>query len=452
MHAPIWHRKPQSASVDPTFGRSGRPWGKEEYLTEVVDDSLKTLNQIWEKDHPISLIRDEIDLRFSGNKVFHHGTQHGTVGDTFDLYMTGDMAHLYKPGVPQGKTSASLPQMHMELVINKVAFDKRARALQGTADDEIEITLTRKSTRKRGLSSSSQTQSILQTVPSKKARSRKDYSVLASRFVRSTLPNRKSSQDDYRKLLFVRADAGFIADTSDVEIAWRPDEESTTESGLISKSPMAKGATKTAHKFMINDETESFVAKRFFDVGSGSVDNATNSHLLGQELIQLKQGQWFLTLFLESVDEKGLDVCKDIKFSEGFLIKEQFDGFEAREDAPVWLVELRRTTSVVKFSGTLVHPKREDKAGKTITAFAHFVYEVSQKTMVATGSPMSAKGGRVITVLFDLMTHTSDTSSGVGDHGEDGIATFVEQHICDFFCRSLDLAPLQPDDGDSSET
>ncbi|KAG6834272.1 hypothetical protein H0H93_010744, partial [Arthromyces matolae] len=160
--------KRKGASTDPMFGRSGRAWGREEFLSakyllqqqsllsvsEVLADSLRTINIVWEKHHSISLtiVSEEVELRFSGNKVFHHGTQHGTVGDTFDLYMTGDMAHLYKT-TSSGKSAAtSIPQMHMEVIVDKVSFDKRARALQGTDDESkviSSIQTTRTRTRKR---------------------------------------------------------------------------------------------------------------------------------------------------------------------------------------------------------------------------------------------------------------------------------------------------------------
>jgi hypothetical protein len=90
-------------------------------------------------------------------------------------------------------------------------------------------------------------------------------------------------------------------------------------------------------------------------------------------------------------------------------------------------VEPRRTISLIKFSGTLQHPPRNDKMGKTITAFAHFVYVVSKKSLVFAdiqglwyihlglsilmwcipGSPMNVND-RDGVVLFDLQTHTSD--------------------------------------------
>ncbi|KAG6905156.1 hypothetical protein DXG01_004494 [Tephrocybe rancida] len=357
--------KHRGASVDPTYGRSGRPWGPDDFLPDVLEDVLKTINMVWEKHHSISLVIDKVELQFSGNKVFHHGTQHATVGSTYKLYLTGDMAHLYKPG-PQSKGSALLPQMHLEVIIDKVAG----------ATDESTVAKTHTQTQKRYLSISSDESddSAVQRPAPKKPH-------LASRFIRSTLPNRKSSQDNYMKIMFVCAESAFIADTSDLEFAW-PDNDSAAESGLISKTALGKGAMKTAHKFMINSVPESYVVKQIFDVDDGPIDIKTNACSLQQELVRLKLGQWFLTRFLESANEKGLDVCKDIKFSKGFLIKEHSDIFKVIEDPAVWLVEPHHTTSVIKFSGTLCHLQRENKIGKTITAFAHFVYEVSQKAMV----------------------------------------------------------------------
>ena len=48
----------------------------------------------------------------------------------------------------------------------------------------------------------------------------------------------------------------------------------------------------------------------------------------------------------------------------------------------VWLVEPRRTKTVLKFSGTLNHPNRQDKVGTTISSFAHFSYQVSNRELV----------------------------------------------------------------------
>ena len=51
-------------------------------------------------------------------------------------------------------------------------------------------------------------------------------------------------------------------------------------------------------------------------------------------------------------------------------------------DSSTWLIEPRRTKSVLKFSRTLVHPNRADKIGITLVAFVHFSYEISGKQLV----------------------------------------------------------------------
>ena len=51
-------------------------------------------------------------------------------------------------------------------------------------------------------------------------------------------------------------------------------------------------------------------------------------------------------------------------------------------DSSVWLVEPRRTTTVIKFSGTMQHPSTNDKHRITIAAFAHFVFEFSTCKLV----------------------------------------------------------------------
>ena len=53
-----------------------------------------------------------------------------------------------------------------------------------------------------------------------------------------------------------------------------------------------------------------------------------------------------------------------------------------KDDAAVWLVEPCRMKAVQKFTGTLVHPSHPDKLGQMLSAFTHFVYELSGREMV----------------------------------------------------------------------
>jgi hypothetical protein len=78
----------------------------------------------------------------------------------------------------------------------------------------------------------------------------------------------------------------------------------------------------------------------------------------------------------------------DVTVSDGFLICEIGKPSPASSlppsdlDGAFWLVEPRRTKSVQKFSGTMIHPHRNDKLGKTLCAFTHFVYEFSGQELV----------------------------------------------------------------------
>ncbi|KAJ7260157.1 hypothetical protein C8J57DRAFT_1233171 [Mycena rebaudengoi] len=48
--------------------------------------------------------------------------------------------------------------------------------------------------------------------------------------------------------------------------------------------------------------------------------------------------------------------------------------------------------------------------------------------------------GEGIQVLFDVMTHTLDGASGVGDHGKSGIDAFLAKHECVTRCTHLRLS------------
>ncbi|KAJ7853061.1 kinase-like domain-containing protein [Mycena olivaceomarginata] len=111
----------------------------------------------------------------------------------------------------------------------------------------------------------------------------------------------------------------------------------------------------------------------------------------------------------------------------------------------VWLIEPFGLRCAEEWSGTYQHQNHsQNKLGNTLNSFAHFVYNASYKS-IALADIQTTKarvGNRVSQVLFDLTTHTSSGDSAVGDHGQDGIDTFVEQHVCTSHCESLGLVPL----------
>ncbi|KAG5649205.1 hypothetical protein H0H81_005423 [Sphagnurus paluster] len=212
-------------------------------------------------------------------------------------------------------------------------------------------------------------------------------------------------------------------------------------------------------------DSKLFVAKKFFEIGSDdSVTADENAEFLKCELIRLKTATWFLKKFNAAAKEMKVDIATNIILSEGFLAREvgtplEASGLDAFEEgsSAVWLVEPHQTKTVLKFSGTLNHLNRQDKVGTTISSFAHFSYQVSNQELIFAdiqGSPMNIQGRDTI-VLFDIMSHLPTSDSGIGDHGPDGIKSFISQHHCNYMCQGLKLRPLlekEDDPADSEES
>lgn len=55
----------------------------------------------------LSFYRDEVEFRWSGNKVFLPGAATNTVGNVYKEYQTGDMALFYSPADPKTKKAAA---------------------------------------------------------------------------------------------------------------------------------------------------------------------------------------------------------------------------------------------------------------------------------------------------------------------------------------------------------
>ncbi|KAJ7237983.1 kinase-like domain-containing protein, partial [Mycena rebaudengoi] len=105
-----------------------------------------------------------------------------------------------------------------------------------------------------------------------------------------------------------------------------------------------------------------------------------------------------------------------------------------------WLLEPERgNIQYRKYSDTLEHPRYTDEQRSTINAFQHFAYLNSNKSLVLADVQASESHNPAskASVLFDLMLHTTTGNSGAGDHGKDGIKTFVEQHRCGQRCVQL---------------
>ena len=51
-----------------------------------------------------------------------------------------------------------------------------------------------------------------------------------------------------------------------------------------------------------------------------------------------------------------------------------------------------------------------------------------------------------------LVTPRSFSDSGIGDHGPDGIESFISQHHCNHMCKDLKLTPLSEKEDDFADS
>ncbi|KAJ7451474.1 kinase-like domain-containing protein [Mycena galericulata] len=413
-------------------------------VSDIQDDFLRTLNTVWESACGITC--KDVNLRWHGNAKLLPGSSDGTIGKLFDTHKGHLNPDLFFNGIPEKWSHLRGEVICFELYIDVVPGDlednctpvphpvlgKRSQP----ADLEPPKTASFKRLRARiaaSKSSSVPEESIIST-----SSSEREYSTSTpiSLFVATTSVN----QDDGR-----------------VEVLW---DSGDTREAVLDLQSFARGKTKKVYRLMLDDEP--YVAKRFFEVGRGpecvSVDE--NATQLENEMIRLIKGQWFLDKFHARAEETETEVSNDFIFSSGLLVREIIgpsgpspassvtaDSFqqslEANPDsAVVWLLEPLRGSAMERWSGTLKHPNHENKPGQTMDAFMHFSYVYSQKTLIFAdlqGSKGRSRLGNIGWILFDVMTHTLDGTSGVGDHGEDGIQAILSDHICERMCCGLDM-------------
>ncbi|KAF7373980.1 hypothetical protein MSAN_00610800 [Mycena sanguinolenta] len=207
------------------------------------------------------------------------------------------------------------------------------------------------------------------------------------------------------------------------------DPELTAEKCEIAKEVVSKGMSQYVYKGIFRKEPSAF--KRFFN----------EAHIEIDEDISVTHCQ-----LVFEVTKEG----EAPSTASGYSLSDM----ESAQCPMVWLVEPFRLGRAEKWSGTNEHPNHSrNKLGNILNAFAHFVHDASYKsTALADIQTMKARiGNRVSQVLFDLTTHTSSGDSGVGDHGQDGIDTFVEQHVCTARCESLGLVPMGDQDTELEE-
>jgi len=439
--------------IDADLGSGAKRWAVSMFMTDIKADITKQISVEWTRKRPAPLLPEDVTFRFEGNKVLETDTAGLTLQDFYAYYSTPSMAPIYISKVPlvwKHHTKSKMPLLCLEMYIDFDSWSDRMETTEN--DDRHRSVLTKRARHDENHFENSEADVT--------ARKRRHIGTMKSQFRLSTRTELSVIVTQSRVILKK------IICSLDESTADRTFEAvGEIIQGQLSDTPMSSGSMK--HAYDLNTSDGRFITKRFFRLGGESEsdeshsDNTLDIHehniQIQAELSRLVIGQWFLAAFFKDAKEKGVVVDTSIMFADAFLGQEDCTVVpstasgvnEFDPERIMWLIEKRRPMTVTCYSGTLLHPsKRRDLRSLTIFAFAHFVFGHSNQQMVFAdiqGSPTSVKG-RDILVLFDIMTHTVDGDSGVGDFGKDGMQTFRNDHTCGAICVNLgfdDQIPLE---------
>ncbi|KAK6971448.1 kinase-like protein, partial [Favolaschia claudopus] len=376
----------------------------------------------------------------------------GTLGNFFDVH---DRIHGNHPKkMLQGPPTLKLrsPAIYLEGLILVKEFEEQ------TGYKVPYFVLNDKEIRKRKLSTASS------NVTSVVKRTRSQLTTNSFAPLRSEI----GELPGFSKVSFLFATISVARDGS-VDISF-PDLAATPSVCILQDSPLGQGKTKNVYKVIY--EGMPWVAKRFKDIGAGEgqVEIAENTAHLMEEVTRLGKTDIYLKGFVAEANDRGVSIDESLavtKFKLGVEIVQDgcdpspasgvsLDQYQAACNTTadsesgvsavkiLWLFEPRRTTKVEHWSGTNEYPAwPQKKLGSTLNAFTHYVYQISQETTVLADLQTSAavnENGDGLNVLFDVMMHTTNGASGVGDHGQEGIDHFVDSHECVERCAGLKLS------------
>ncbi|KAL0952298.1 hypothetical protein HGRIS_006587 [Hohenbuehelia grisea] len=437
----------QPKRVDDNIGNAARKFANSLPMPDLLKILLDTVNVEWTRSHSTPLAVEDASIRFHGNRVLEPNTMTLNLGHFYTHYSSPSNAAIYVENPP--KNCQHLRKKNSPLLCLEIYIDYESWFCRTHEDSENNsLPVTTKPSRKRSRVEST-------TVASTRAKQTRKSTTFSSGFtLGKAIPTARSA-------VFLK----IVTCSMNVENA-RPQLHKGAEvlKGMIHDQPFAKGLMKAVFDLELVSKADTYVGKRFFrlddeaslDLASSTVTVADNKIHMEAELVRSAWGSWFLAEFFARCEKSDIAIYRNIAFADVFLAKETETPsiasgvgiiIDEEEDGITWLVEKKRSTSVLKFSGTLSHkPQRRDQLSQTIYAFAHFVWGYSNNTLVFAdiqGTPTRLDGKDGL-VLFDIMTHTVDGDSGVGDCGKEGIETFLDDHQCLDICKRLCLPDSIP--------
>ncbi|KAJ7809725.1 hypothetical protein B0H14DRAFT_2607879 [Mycena olivaceomarginata] len=449
--------------INSDLGSSSKKWAISMYMTDIKSAIVASINIEWLRNNTIPI--DESTM---------------TLGDFYAYYSTPSNAPMYLQNVPSMwrhfLKQKSSPFICLEMDLDLGSMQKRLDNLENNeSDSEFDPDRMLRSAAKsavRKTTKQSRTESTASVTSTRQPikQPRTNSGVPASEFGLSACGGRsqihKQSEITFKKIICITTVA-----TGECKLI----ESGDVLCGNILDKPFASGSMKHAYDVCVCSSPtcsplDQYVAKRFYQLETDAAPDSAislndNRVEVESKVIRLAQGKWFLDASTGSA--RAIRRSRSIQFADGFLAIEIKKPSKAsgvasipdeQEEGLIWIVERKRPTTVIKFGGTLIHHSHcTDLRSATISAFAHFVYGHSNKSLVSPtcrvrlnivklrlkahvspGTPSRVKGKDGL-VLFDLMTHIISEDSGVGNFGLEGIKTFLDGQKCSKVCSTLGI-------------
>ncbi|KAJ6474519.1 kinase-like domain-containing protein [Mycena vulgaris] len=404
-------------------------------LNNVLIHLLRHWNLEWEKECSESLSPEHVSLRLLGNVGVQPHSTHGTLGQFFDAHERVHGNHPKK--ILQGPTTVRLPSpsIYLEGFISITDFEK------STGVQAPYFVHTDRENRKRKTSLTNN-----QELTSSK-RTRTQLSVP------TPLRSEFAAVPGFSKMPFAFAIVS-ISQEGVVNIELPEISAGAVISMcLLQDAPFDQGQIKMIHKAIIDGLP--WVAKRFFNIGAGEghVDIQENYEQVVKEVTRLSKAGYFLKRFIAEAKKKGVEIEQGIQVTDFKLGVEVIQEGCGPSTASGFSSEhyLKHKTTRTLSQGPSSGSSNLDDPASTLNTFTHYAYLFSLESMVLAdlqSATIVDENGEGIQVLFDVMSHTLDGSSGVGDHAIPGVNTFLQKHECGNRCRNLHLSR----DGFSTES
>ncbi|KAJ7307951.1 kinase-like domain-containing protein [Mycena albidolilacea] len=422
--------------IDASLGSTSRSYSPETPMEEIKAELINGWNIAWLKKHDFPLRIEDSELRFHGNQNILENSQYLAVLDSYQAHKSAGNHEAYFTKTLELWMESSETPTPGSRAVKGSSLSKKRKSTGGNAakeNDEISAKRPRVS------------------------------APIESTFQR-LLPGPNPAKST--EIEIVLAHIAVDSESCCVQVSW-PDNNAPTQKAVISNTIFKSGKMKHCYKLSIGDEQ--YVAKRFYEIGRGEdeVTLSENTNNLLSDATRCEMARWLLRRFRNSAAEITLEVAKNFEITQLLVVAEVVHKgkaaspasgatLEVLESQPgsrvVWLLEPLRNAAVTHYTGTMEHPAGTGQLAHTLSAFVHFAFQQSGIIFAdIQGSCGRLSNKTMGIIIFDLMTHTEEEDSGVGDYGPKGIARWRDQHDCNAFCKRLDLEAGGSDNDDDDE-